>query len=35
MEDFNNPTSFKIQKYLLNFVLFLIIGYIILLTVAV
>ncbi|CAD8178662.1 unnamed protein product [Paramecium pentaurelia] len=35
MEIFKNPTSFKIQKYLLYFVLFLIIGYIILLTIAV
>ncbi|CAD8107559.1 unnamed protein product [Paramecium primaurelia] len=35
MEEFKNPTSFKIQKYLLYFVLFLIIGYIILLTIAV
>ncbi|CAD8088545.1 unnamed protein product [Paramecium primaurelia] len=35
IEDFINPTTFRIQKYLLYIVLFLIIGYIILLTIAV
>ncbi|CAD8082307.1 unnamed protein product [Paramecium sonneborni] len=35
IEEFINPTTFKIQKYLLYIVLFLIVGYIILLTIAV